>query len=75
MGLNPLILLIVKNGKTTLIMVDAWGFYTGPAHGYIAYFFRSDTKKWIIKSFKKNTNPDMRNLAFKNDIRRSDNLH
>jgi len=48
-----------------LIMVDAYGFYSGSIYGYIAFFYQSGTSKWIIKSFKKNNEPGARNLAFK----------
>ena len=48
-----------------LIMVDAYDFYSGSIYGYIAFFYQPTTKKWIIKSFKKNSEPDTRNLAFK----------
>ncbi len=47
------------------IMVDAYNFYSGFIYGYIAFFYQPVTKKWIIKSFKKNSKPDIRNLAFK----------
>lgn len=45
------------------IQVDAWGFFSGMLHGYIAFFFQPLTKKWTIKSLKKNTAGDPRNLA------------
>lgn len=47
------------------IMVDAYDFYSGSTYGYIAFFYQPTTKKWIIKSFKKNSEPDTRNLVFK----------
>ncbi len=47
------------------IMVDAYHFYSGSTYGYIAFFYQPTTKKWVIKSFKKNSEPDTRNLAFK----------
>lgn len=40
--------------KNCPIMVDAYSFYSGPAHGYMAFFFNSKTDKWLIKSFKHN---------------------
>ena len=46
------------------IMVDAYNFFSGICYGYIA-FFQFGTNKWNIKSFKKNRNPDSRNLPFK----------
>jgi hypothetical protein len=33
--------------------VYAWNFYTGPLYGYLAVY-KGKTKKYIIKSFKKN---------------------
>lgn len=47
-----------------VIMVDAYSFYSGLLYGYIAFIFQPKTKKWAIKSFKKNREPDTRNLAF-----------
>jgi len=36
------------------IQVDAYSFYSGPKHGYMAFFFSPKTNKWLIKSFKPN---------------------
>ena len=44
---------------------DAYGFYSGEKHGYIAIFFQPATGKWIIKSFKNNLLPDTRNPVFR----------
>jgi len=49
--------------SSTPIQVDAWAFFSGLLHGYIAFFFQPKTKKWNIKSLKKNTESDPRNLA------------
>lgn len=49
------------------IMVDAYGFFSGFNYGYVA-FFRPVISKWIIKSFKKNTDPDPRNLALREGL-------
>lgn len=37
-----------------VIQVDAYSFYSGPKHGYMAFFFSPKTNKWLIKSFKLN---------------------
>lgn len=50
------------------IMVDSYGFYSGKLYGYIAFMFVKNTKKWTIKSFKKNNDLDIRNLPF-NDLK------
>ncbi len=48
------------------IMVDAYGFYSGlQIHGYLAFFYQPATDKWIIKSFKRNEEPDSRVLPFR----------
>ncbi len=49
---------------SSLIKADAWGFFSGLFHGYIAFFFQPANQKWNIKSFKKNEESDPRNLAF-----------
>lgn len=54
--------------KTTVIMVDAYAFFSGLLYGYIAFVQSSSTGKWIIKSFKKNEQPDPRNLVFKSAL-------
>ncbi len=46
------------------IMIDAYSFYSGLLYGYIAFRFQPKTGKWAVKSFKKNREPDTRNLAF-----------
>ena len=53
-----------NNDNTVEIMVDAYAFYTGMIYGYIAFFHQPKTNKWVIKSFKKNQEPDTRNLVF-----------
>ncbi len=51
-----------KNPDPTCpIMVDAYSFYSGPKHGYIAFLFSAKTQKWIIKSFKSNRDSVPRN--------------
>jgi len=49
-------------------MVDAYEFYSGFNYGYIAFYFSNITKRWIIKSFKKNLNEDTRNFALKESL-------
>ena len=49
-------------------MVNAYSFYSGLIYGYIAFFFQPKTSIWTIKSFKKNQEPDTRNLAFKESL-------
>ena len=56
-------------------MADAYNFYSGSIYGDIAFFYQPITKKWIIKSFKKNKNPDMRNWVFQKALRNSQNRH
>lgn len=46
--------------KTTVILVDSYDFYSGPTHGYIAFYYHPKTNKWIIKSFKINNKPNRR---------------
>jgi hypothetical protein len=36
------------------IYVDAYSFYSGKKHGYLAFMFSNKTKKWLIKSLKLN---------------------
>jgi hypothetical protein len=50
--------------KNNVIMAKNWAFFAGIEYGYISFFYSPAVKKWMIKSFKKNTNPDPRNLAF-----------
>lgn len=51
---------------TKPIRVDSYGFYSGNLAGYIAFFFQPLANKWNIKSFKKNSQGDPRNLPFSN---------
>ncbi|PKK89941.1 MAG: hypothetical protein CVV64_11445 [Candidatus Wallbacteria bacterium HGW-Wallbacteria-1] len=45
-----------KNPKPEIeIFVDAYRFASNGILGYLAFFFSKHTKKWIIKSFKQNT--------------------
>jgi hypothetical protein len=52
------------NNQDCGAMVDSYFFYSGPVYGYLAFFLRRQTSKWIVKSFKKNDQPDPRNLPF-----------
>jgi len=45
------------------VMVDAYGFFSSSLFGYIAFLYQSRTNKWIVKSLKRNDQPDPRNLA------------
>ena len=49
-----------------LIFVDAYDFYADFNYGYIAFLYQPITGKWIVKSFKGNTELDPRNLPFRN---------
>lgn len=42
------------------ILVDSYNFYSGRSYGYIAFMYQPVTRKWLLKSLKKNTNPDPR---------------
>lgn len=53
---------------TNPIMVDSYGFYSGPDHGYVAFFFQPKTQKWNIKSLKKNYKPDQRFFSLKEGL-------
>ncbi len=43
-------------------VVDAYNFHAGAKYGYVAFYYARITNKWIIKSFKLNTDPDPRTL-------------
>jgi hypothetical protein len=60
---------------SVLIEVDAYAFYSGISFGYIAFLFVQKTSKWTIKSFKKNTEPDPRNLAMFEALKKSGRVH
>ena len=47
------------------IMVDSYGFFVGMSYGYIAFLYQPKTSKWIIKSLKRNRDPDPRNLPLR----------
>jgi hypothetical protein len=44
-------------------LVDSYDFFSGHDYGYIAFWKNKRTGKWIIKSFKYNTNVDPRNFT------------
>ncbi len=48
---------------STRIDVDAYAFFSGTRFGYIAFLRQPATTKWLVKSFKRNTEPDPRNLS------------
>lgn len=49
-----------RNPDPGLILIDAYSFYSGPKHGYLAFFFSSKTDRWLIKSFKLNKDSEPR---------------
>lgn len=44
------------------VNVDAYSFFSGKKFGYIAFMFLPRTNKWRIKSFKRNNNPNPREI-------------
>lgn len=53
------------------ILVDAYHVSSGPRYGYIAFLYIEKTEKWLIKSFKLDSDADPRNLRFADDSRLS----
>jgi hypothetical protein len=51
------------------ILVDSYHFSSGTRYGYIAFLYIERTKKWLIKSFKLDSDSDPRNLPFADDPR------
>ncbi len=47
-------------------VVDSYNFHAGTKYGYLAFYYARATNKWIIKSFKLNTEPDPRTLPSAN---------
>ena len=45
--------------------VDSYSFFSGDRFGYIAFFKAPTTGKWVVKSFKKNDEPDPRFFQFR----------
>ena len=43
-----------------VITVDAYSFYSNTTYGYLAFFQGVRKDRWIIKSLKKNRDPDPR---------------
>ncbi len=52
-----------NNPDPGLIMIDAYGFYSGCTFGYLAFLYHPKTQHWTIKSFKKNDQLDPRVFA------------
>jgi hypothetical protein len=50
-----------KNPDPGEILVDAYGFYSGPKQGYLAFFLSSKTNRWVIKSFHLHKDAEPRN--------------
>jgi hypothetical protein len=46
-------------------IVYTFNFYAGSKYGYLGFYYARITKKWIIKSFKRNTEPDPRTVSSK----------
>jgi hypothetical protein len=44
------------------ICTNEWAFFAGPLYGYISFVYQPhiDDPKWIVKSLKKNLDPDPR---------------
>jgi hypothetical protein len=57
-----------NSNPNTVIMVDAYTFCSGLIYGYLAFRFQDKTGLWTIKSFKKNRDPDTRNLVFQQQL-------
>src|SRR5665213_138749 len=51
-----------KNSFGVEVSVDAYSFYTGDKYGYFA-FYLTPNSDWVIKSLKRNTDPDPRNFG------------
>jgi hypothetical protein len=56
-----------KNPFPDEVIVDSYQFTSGLIYGYLA-FYRYKTYAWYIKSFKKNTETDVRNFPFKDAL-------
>ena len=48
------------NAGGPVITVDAYSFYSNTTYGYLAFFQGVRKDRWIIKSLKKNRDPDPR---------------
>lgn len=46
------------------VLVDSYEFFSGSLFGYLAFFW-APTGRWIVKSFKKNDQPDPRFLQMR----------
>ena len=56
---------------TQPIWVDSYNFFSGLDYGYIAFMFQPKTKKWLIKSLKKNDHLDPRPLLLADRLRKA----
>ena len=56
---------------TQPIWVDSYNFFSGVDYGYVAFMFQSKTKKWLLKSLKKNDRPDPRPLLLAEQMRKA----
>ena len=50
--------------KNQVVWVDSYEFFSGSLFGYFA-FFKGLTGRWVVKSLKKNDQPDPRFLQMK----------
>lgn len=57
-----------QNPDSSLILIDAYSFYSGPKQGYMAFFFSTKTGRWLIKSFKLNKDFVPRNNNMTNQL-------
>lgn len=53
------------------IWVDSYDFFSGPDFAYIAFMFQPETKKWLIKSLKKNDKPSPRPFLLAEQLRKA----
>lgn len=53
--------------KTKEILVDSYSFYSGRVFGYVAFFYAS-THRFVIKSLKRNTEPDPRTFTLRQEL-------
>jgi hypothetical protein len=49
-----------RNPHPGEILVDSYNFFSGPTHGYLAFMYQPRTSRWLLKSLKRNDQPDPR---------------
>ncbi len=52
-------------------MVDSYNFFANTQYGYLAYMYQPITQKWLLKSFKKNTNANPRNTVLADALKKA----